>query len=88
MLSCRASYDDFEGRVAARRNLASGTKQDQVRRYILDHAGPTFQFRDVRAALPGIGDPTIKRVLAAMRQAGAIELHETNGRQASWRRKA
>lgn len=83
-----SAYDDFEGRIAARRNLASGTKQDQVRRYVLDHAEPTFQFRDVRAALPGIGDPTIKRVLAALRQEGAIELQETSGRQASWRRKA
>lgn len=83
-----AAYDDFEGRVAARRSLAVGTKQEQVRRYILDHAGPTFQFRDVRAALPGIGDPTIKRVLATLRQEGAIELQEATGRQASWRRKA
>jgi len=83
-----SSYDDLEGRVAARRSLASGTKQDQVRRYVMHHAGPTFQFRDVRAALPGIGDPTIKRVLAALRQEGAIEIHDAAGRQASWRRKS
>jgi Fic family protein len=85
-----AACDDFEGRVAARRNLAAGSKQDQVRRYILDHAPTVFRFRDVRVALPGIGDPTIKRVLADLRQEGAIELADdrASGRQAAWRRRS
>ena len=84
-----AAYDDFEERVAARRNLAVGTKQDQVRRYILHHAPPEFRIRDVRAALPGMSDPTIKRVLAELRRQGAIELLDGGavGRQAAWRRR-
>lgn len=82
------AYDDFEARVVTRRNLASGSKQDQVRRYILDHAPASFRFRDIRAALPGIGDPTIKRVLADLRRAGEIELADdlASGRLAAWRR--
>ena len=85
-----AAYDDFEARVVARRNLAVGSKQDQVRRYILDHAPDAFRLRDVRSALPGISDPTIKRVLADLRRDGAIELADqaASGRLASWRRRA
>jgi len=47
------------------------------------------RFRDVRAALPEIGDPTIKRVLADLRRAGAIELVDdhASGRLAAWRRR-
>ncbi len=83
------AYEDFESRVVARRNLAAGSKQDQVKRYILDHAPSVFRFRDVRAALPGIGDPTIKRVLADLRRDGAIELvdDQASGRLAAWRRR-
>ena len=43
------AYDDFEGRVAAR--LAVGTKQDQVRTYVMSHAPERFRVRDIRAAL-------------------------------------
>jgi len=83
-----AAYDDFEGRVAARRNLAAGSKQDQVRRYILQHAPDVFRIRDVRAALPGIGDPTIKRVLADLRHEGRIEAADDRaaGRLSAWKR--
>lgn len=83
------AYDDFEARVVARRSLASGSKQDQVRRYILGHAPSVFRFRDIRAALPGIGDPTIKRVLADLRRESEIELADdrASGRLAAWRRR-
>ncbi len=85
-----AGYDDFEARVAARRNLVAGSKQDQVRTYILDHAPAEFRFRDIRAALPGISDPTIKRVLADLRLDRAIELidERASGRLSAWRRRA
>ena len=84
------AYADFEARVATRRNLTGGSKQDQVRRYILDHAPAVFRLRDVRSALPGISDPTIKRVLADLRRDGAIELvdGQASGRLAAWRRRA
>jgi len=83
-----AAYDDFEARVAAQRSLAVGSKQAQVRRYVLHHAPPAFRVRDIRAALPGISDPTIKRVLADLRAEGAIQLAEDgpSGRLSSWRR--
>ena len=83
------AYEDFEARVAAGRNLTAGSKQDQVRRYILDHAPAVFRLREVRSALPGISDPTIKRVLAGLRRDGAIELvdDQASGRLAAWRRR-
>jgi Fic family protein len=84
-----SAYGDFEARVVARRNLAAGSKQDQVRRYILDHAPAVFRLRDVRSALPGISDATIKRVLGDLRRDGAIELVDAraSGRLSAWRRR-
>ncbi len=83
-----AAYDDFEARIAARRSLSSLTKQDQVRQYVLHHAARVFRTRDVRAALPGVSDPTIKLVLGQMRREGVIEPNETgaSGPRAAWRR--
>ncbi len=84
------AYDDFEARVAARRSLASGSKKDQVRRYVLDHAPAVFRLRDIRAALPGVSDPTIKLVLGELRREAAIELvdGQASGRLSAWRRTA
>lgn len=83
-----AAYDDFEARVAAQRSLAAGSKQGQVRQYVLHHAPQVFRVRDVRAALPGISDPTIKLVLGSLRREGAIEpdLAGGSGPLAAWRR--
>lgn len=85
-----AAYDDFEARVAARRNLSSLSKQEQVRQYVLDHAPRVFRARDVRAALPGVSDPTIKLVLGQLRRDGFIEPDEAgaSGPRAAWRRSA
>ncbi len=81
-----AAYDDFEARVAVRRALHVGSKQEQVRRYILDHAPEVFRVRDVRMALPGISDPTIKLVLSDLRRDGYIELVDgAAGRASAWR---
>lgn len=83
-----AAYDDFEERVAARRALSVGSKQEQVRRYILDHAPEVFRVRDVRMALPGISDPTIKLVMSDLRREGEIELvGGAAGRASAWRRR-
>lgn len=81
------AYDDFEGRVAARRSV-DGSKQDQVRKYILHHAGSSFRMRDIRSALPGISDGTIKKVMAALRREGLIEVPEgeASGKLTKWRR--
>lgn len=53
------AYDDLEARVAARRGLSGLSKQERVREYVLLHAPVVFRLRDVRAALPGVSDPTI-----------------------------
>lgn len=84
-----AAYDDFEGRVAARRDLSGLSKQERVRRYVLGHAPLVFRTRDIRSALPGVSDPTIRLVLAELRDAGRIRIDEVSGGhgpQAAWRR--
>jgi Fic family protein len=82
------AYADFEARIAARRNPSSLSKQGQVRQYVLEHAPRVFRLRDVRAALPGVSDPTIKLVLAQLRRDGSIEPAEAgaSGPRAAWRR--
>ena len=81
------AYDDFEDRVSARRNLVGLSKQDRVREYVLHHAPGVFRVRDIRGALPGVSDQTIRLVLAQLRTAGAITpADETGGPNAAWRR--
>jgi Fic family protein len=84
-----AAYDDFEVRVAAQRNLATGSKQDQVRRYVLEHAPQRFRVRDIRAALPGVSDQTIRLVLGALRREGLIQVdpRDASGPHAAWLRR-
>jgi Fic family protein len=84
-----ASYDDLEARIAARQNLAGLSKQARVRGYVLQHARDVFRLRDVRAALPGVSDPTIRLVLGELRREGLIRIDEEaggSGRNAAWRR--
>lgn len=83
------AYDDFEARVAARRTLATGSKQSQVRRYVLEHAPRRFRVRDVRAALPGVSDQTIRLVLGQLRREGLIEVDpdDPSGIHAAWLRR-
>ncbi len=50
------AHERFEQRAASDRSM--GTKQDRVREYVLDHAPQIFRIADVRAALPGVSDPT------------------------------
>ena len=77
------AYDQFSQRTAADRS--GGTKQERVRDYLLRHAPPVFRMADVRAALPGISDPTIRLVLQELRQRGMVDVDGT-GRSALWRR--
>jgi hypothetical protein len=77
------AYDQFGRRTAADRG--SGTKQERVRDYLTRHAPPVFRISDVRAALPGVSDPTIRLVLQELRQRGLIDVDGT-GRSALWRR--
>jgi hypothetical protein len=79
------SYDDFEQRVAAGRGSEAGTKQERIRHWVLNEAPDKFRFGDVRKAVIGVGDQTIRLVLRTLRDEGAIESMGT-GPGAYWRR--
>jgi hypothetical protein len=78
------SYDDFEQRLAAAGEIR-GSKQDQVRDYVLRQAPPEFRRRDVERALPGVSLATIRLVLGELRDAGQVGA-EGAGPGARWRR--
>lgn len=80
-----ASYDDFEQRVAAGRGSEGGTKQERVRHWVLNEAPDKFRFGDVRNAVVGVGDQTIRLVLRALRDEGVLESKGT-GPGAYWLR--
>lgn len=79
------SYEDFESRVAAGRGSEAGNKQDRIRRWALDEAPAEFKIGDVRRAIPGVSDPTIRLVLRDLRDEGLLAA-ESVGRGARWRR--
>lgn len=78
------AYDDFEERVADARATV-GSKQDRVRRHILEQAPAEFRRRDVERALPGVSTATIRLVLNELRDAGKITV-DGAGPGARWRR--
>jgi hypothetical protein len=78
-----SAYRRFGDRAAAERT--PGTKQDRVREYVRRQAPPVFRVADVRAALPGVSDPTIRLVLQQLRHDGAV-VADGAGRSAVWRR--
>lgn len=65
------SYRQFEQRLAASPSDGA-TKQERVRHYVLEQAGPRFRIGDIRRALPRVSDPTIRVVLAELREEGRI----------------
>jgi hypothetical protein len=75
------SYERFAAVTAA--NRSSGSKQDRVRDYVTNHAAPTFRIADVRAALPGVSDQTIRLALDQLRVAGVVR-SDGAGRTATW----
>jgi hypothetical protein len=83
-----AAYDDFEALVGARRHLSTLSKQERVREYVLHHAPATFRLRDIRAALPGVSDQTIRLALLGVRSEGLVVPadDEGGGRTSAWRR--
>ncbi|HEY3829586.1 MAG TPA: Fic family protein [Solirubrobacteraceae bacterium] len=78
------AYDDFEQRLAATGEPA-GSKQEQVRDYILHQAPRGFRRRDIERALPGVSVGTIRLVLKGLRDAGEVR-PEGTGAGARWRR--
>lgn len=77
------AYDRFDARVAA--ETSGGTKQDRGRDFVLRHAPETFSIGDIRRAVPGVSDNTIRLVLADLRSSGRIASDGT-GRGATWHR--
>lgn len=65
------------------RARSSGSKQERVRDHVLHHAGRTFQLRDLRAALPGVSDPTFRLVLTQLKAEGLVD-NDGTGRSARW----
>lgn len=76
-------YARFAESVAADRS--GGTKAERVREQVMSHGAPVFAISDVRAALPGISDPTIRLVLNGLKDEGLIKPQGT-GRSAVWLR--
>jgi Fic family protein len=79
------SYEDFERRVAANRGAAGGTKQERIRHWALHEAPAEFKIGDVRRAVPGVSDPTIRLALRDLRDAHRLE-SQSVGKGARWRR--
>lgn len=76
-------YARFAEGVATDRS--GGTKSERVREHVLRHGAPVFAISEVRAALPGISDPTIRLVLNELKDDGLLKPQGT-GRSAVWLR--
>lgn len=76
-------YDRFERRIASERGSEGSTKQERVEAYILQQAPERFTIADVRRAVPGTSDQTIRLVLGEARAAGQIK-RDGIGRGAGW----
>jgi Fic family protein len=76
------AYARFEQTAAASRS--TGTKQDRVRDYVLNHAATIFRIADIRVALPGISDQTIRLALDTLKKDRHV-VAEGTGRGAVWR---
>jgi Fic family protein len=75
------AYTRFEQRAGSERS--AGTKQDRVREFVLQHAPQIFRIADVRVALPGISDPTIRLALEQLKNEGLVR-SEGQGGSAAW----
>ncbi len=78
-----SAYAVFADRAAAART--PGTKQERVREHILHHAPATFRLADIRTAVPGVSDQTIRLALEQLRGEGKVRADGT-GRSATWTR--
>lgn len=87
------SYDDFEARIAAAGQVEGKTKQERARTYILETGSDDFTFRELKRALPGISEHTLRKVLSELKTedlihsdghgAGAV-WHRGSAKSASW----
>ncbi|MGH9155490.1 MAG: Fic family protein [Acidimicrobiales bacterium] len=77
------AYEVFERNAGAA--MPAGSKQARVRAVVASRLEPTFSFDEIRAALPGVSDATIRITLQRLRDEGAVEALG-QGRGARWRR--
>ena len=77
------AYAVFADRAAAAQT--PGTKQQRVREHILRRAPATFRLADIRTAVPGVSDQTIRLALEQLRNEGRVRADGT-GRSATWTR--
>ncbi|MGH9279269.1 MAG: Fic family protein [Acidimicrobiales bacterium] len=77
------AYEVFEQRAGAA--MPAGSKQARVRAVVMSHLEATFSFDEIRAALPGVSDATIRVTLQRLREEGAVQALG-QGRTARWRR--
>lgn len=77
------AYALFEQRAAAA--AGTGSKRARVRDYVVHHAPRSFRIADIRAALPGVSDATIRLALDELRNAGKVDV-DGPGRGAAWTR--
>ncbi|MEJ5945576.1 Fic family protein [Pseudokineococcus basanitobsidens] len=78
------SYELFAQRAGSSRE--AGGKRDRVKRYVLEQAPTTFSIADIRTALPGISDGTIRNALDDLRAEERVASDGT-GRSATWTRR-
>jgi Fic family protein len=78
-----STYAVFADRAAAAQT--PGTKQQRVREHILRRAPARFRLADIRTAMPGVSDQTIRLVLEQLRKEGKVRADGT-GRSATWTR--
>ena len=78
-----STYTVFAGRAAAAQT--PGTKQQRVRDHILRRAPVTFRLADIRTAVPGVSDQTIRLALERLRSENKVRADGT-GRSATWTR--
>jgi Fic family protein len=78
------AYELFATRTAA--GQSAGTKQERVRDYVLRMAPGEFRLADIRSAIPGVSDQTIRLVLQRLRAEGIVAPDGGGGRSAAWRR--
>jgi Fic family protein len=77
------AYAVFADRAASAKS--PGTKQQRVRQHILRHAPDRFRLADLRTAVPGVSDQTIRLVLEQLKNEGQVRSDGT-GRAATWTR--
>ena len=77
------AYTVFADRAASAK--APGTKQQRIREHILRRAPARFRLADIRTAVPGVSDQTIRLVLEQLKNEGRVRPDGT-GRSATWTR--